>query len=144
MAGQGVLARNLTLRSHFGADRHSTLSLPQLWFALLRGDPSATGAEPTGTGGYTRVAKTNDATLWGTIAAADLLVTNKGTAGSIQWPVTTGLYSITQALNYWAAYDLSAGGVLWYWGQLTTPIVVTQAGDQPRIPASTLICNQPA
>lgn len=143
MAGQGTIARNLTLRSHFGADRHATLSLSQLWFALFKGDPTAGGVEPSGTGAYTRVSKANDATLWGTIAASDVTVTNQGSAGGIVWPATTGVYSITDPLTWWAAYDLSAGGTIWYWGQLTSPIQVTQAGDQPRIPASALIISQP-
>lgn len=143
MAGQGVKSRNLTLRSHFGADRHSTLSLATLYFALFFGNPMAGGSEPNGTGAYTRAPKTNDATLWGTIAATDVQVTNAGSSGGIVWPSATGLYSITSPFNYWAAFDLSAGGVLWYYGQLQTPIQVTAAGDVPRIPVSTLTILQP-
>lgn len=142
MPGQGIKPRNLTLRSHLGADRHPTLSLSQFWFALFRGDPSNTGVEPDGTGAYTRISKTNDATLWGTIAATDVLASNKGSAGEIAWPVVTGVYSITSALDWWAIFDLSAGGTLWYWGQLSQTITVTTAGDQPRIPVSTLVINQ--
>lgn len=143
MPGQSVAARSLTLRAHFGADRHSTLSLPTLYFCLYQGDPSGAGIEPTSVGGYARPAKANDLTLWGAIAAGDTLAQNKGTAGEIAWPVATGVYSILTALDYWAIRDNSAGGALWYWGPLGTPILVTGAGDQPRLPANTLIVNQP-
>lgn len=143
MPGQGQIARNLTLRSHFGADRHPTLSLPNLWFGLFKGSPAAGGVEPDGTGGYTRISKANDATLWGTIAAAATSVSNGGSAGAITWPATTGLYSITSPLDWWGAFDLSAGGVLWYWGQLQGVIQVTAAGDVPRIPQGSLNLAQP-
>lgn len=144
MPGTGVADRNLVLRSRFGADRHATLSLPTLHFALFQGDPAGAGVEPTSVGGYARVAKTNDATLWGTIVAGDVLVTNKGTAGLIAFPVATGVYSITTALDYWAVFDNAAGGVLWYWGALNPTIIVTGAGDQPRLPVNTLVGNQAA
>lgn len=143
MPGQGIAARNLTLRAHLGADRHSTLSLPTLWFSLWRNSPIAGGSEPDGTGAYTRVSKANDATLWGTIAATAVQVTNAGSAGAITWPSTTAAYSITLPLNWWAVHDLSAGGVLWYWGQLQTPIVADAAGKVPRIPVSALQLAQP-
>jgi hypothetical protein len=140
--GQGVPARNLTLKSHFGAGRHAS-ALSPLWFALLRGSPVASGVEPDGTGAYTRVSKVNDATLWGAIASTDTLIANNGSAGSIVWPSTTGLYSVSLPLDWWAIYSLSAGGVLWYWGQLQTPITVTGAGNVPRIPAGSLSLTQP-
>ena len=144
MPGQGTIPRSVTLRSHFGADRHSTLSLPTLYVALFKGDPSGAGVEPTSVGGYGRVAKANDATLWGAIAAGDVSVINKGTAGEILYPTATGVYSITDPLDYWAMLDNAAGGVLWYWGVLGTTITVTGAGDIPRLPANTLVCNQAA
>ena len=143
MAGQGAKARNLTLRSHFGADRHSTLSLGTLYFGLMLGQPNAGGVEPDGTGAYTRVPRTNDAALWGTISATDTQVTNSGSSGTITWPSTTGLYSITSPLNYWFAADLSAGGTIWYWGQLQTTIQVAAAGDIPRLLAGTVTIIQP-
>jgi hypothetical protein len=137
-----VKSRNRTLRSHFGADRHSTLSEPTLYFALFRGDPFGAGTEPTATGGYARVAKTNDATLWGTIGATDLQVVNNGASGAVTWPVATGLYSITLGLDYWAVFDNSTGGTLLYGGPLTAAITVTGAGDVPRIPAGALTVSQ--
>lgn len=142
MTTMSVTSRNRSLRSHFGADRHSTLSAGTLYFALFRGDPFGAGAEPTSTGGYARVAKTNDATLWGTIGATDVTVGNGGASGTIAWPVATGLYSITLGLDYWAVFDNSTGGDLLYGGPLTTPIIVTGAGDVPRIPAGALTISQ--
>jgi hypothetical protein len=129
-----VLERNLTLRAHFGADRLAGLSLGTLYFALFNGDPLAAGVEPTAAGGYARVAKANDATLWGTIAAGAVSAFNSGTAGEVLWPAASGLYSVAQ-MTHWAVFDNSAGGALWYSGKLTTAIVVTGAGDVPRIPA---------
>ena len=141
MSGQGTLPRSLTLRSHFGADRHPSLSLQPMYFALLRGNPVAGGAEPDGTGAYTRVPRDNDAALWGTYSAGDTILVNKGSNGAIVWPSSSGAYSITDNLDYWAIYDLSAGGTLWYYGQLQTPIKVTVAGGVPRIPANSLTNN---
>ena len=143
MPGQVTWGRNLTLRSHFGADRHPTLSLPTLYFALFKGDPSAGGVEPTAAGGYARVAKANDATLWGTFAASDVQAVNKGSAGTIAFPVATGVWSITDPLDWWAIFDNAAGGNLRYFGPLTQKITVTGASDQPRLPASTLSVSQP-
>lgn len=143
MSGQDVWSRNLTLKAHFGANKHAD-ALGTLYFALFRGDPSGAGVEPSSTGNYARVAKTNDATLWGTIGSTDVFVQNKGTSGEIAWPVATGLYSITLGMDWWGIFDNSSGGNLRYWGKLTTPIVVSGSGDQPRIPVNTLINNQPA
>lgn len=137
-----VKSRNRSLRSHFGADRHATLSEATLYFALFRGDPFGAGTEPTSAGGYARVAKTNDATLWGTIGATDTAISNGGTSGTIAWPVASGLYSITAGLDFWAVFDNSTGGALLYGGPLTSPIVVTGAGDVPRLPAGALNISQ--
>ena len=142
MTSMSATSRNRTLRSHFGADRHPTLSAATLYFALYRGDPFGAGTEPTSTGGYARVAKVNDATLWGTIGATDVAISNGGASGTITWPTATGLYSITAALDYWAVFDNSAGGVLLYGGPLTAGITVTGAGDVPRIPAGSLSVSQ--
>lgn len=133
-----VLERNATLRAHFGADRHATLSLGTLYVALFNGDPLGAGVEPDGTGGYARVAKANDATLWGTIAAGATSAANSGTAGEILWPAASGLYSVP-GMTHWAVFDNSAGGVLWYSGALTAQVVVTGAGDVPRIPAGAFL-----
>lgn len=142
MPGQTVTSRNHTLRSHFGDDRHPTLSIGTLWFALLRGSPVAGGTEPDGTGGYTRISKVNDATLWGTISSSAVAIANTGASGAIVWPSTTGLYSVTEPLTWWGAYTLSAGGVLRYFGQLQQTIMVTGAGQVPRIPAGALTLDQ--
>jgi hypothetical protein len=138
--GSGAVARNARLRSEFGADRHSTLSLGTLYFALLRGNPNIGGVEPDATGSYARVAATNNGTLWGTITSGMLSVSN---AVAIEWPTATALYSITAALDHWAIYDNNSGGVLWYWGPLSTLITVTGAGDVPRLPIGTLTVTAP-
>jgi hypothetical protein len=136
-----VPARNLSLRAHFGADRHPTLSLGTLYVALFNGDPAGAGVEPTSAGGYARIAKTNDATLWGTLSGSAVSASNSGTAGEILWPAASGLYS-QPSLTHWAIFDNSAGGVLWYSGQLAAALVVTGAGDVPRIPAGAFSISQ--
>lgn len=142
MPGQSTVARSWTLRAHFGDD-HFSLAMDELWFALYRGNPAAGGVEPDGTGAYTRVSKDNDATLWGTLTSSSLSVSNVGSAGAIVWPSSTGVYSITDPLNWWGIHTLSAGGSLRYWGELQNPIVVDAAGDIPRIPAGSLTILQP-
>jgi hypothetical protein len=142
MPSMATLSRNWSLRSQFGADRHATLSAGTLYFALFRGDPFGAGTEPTAAGGYARVAKANDATLWGTIGASDVSISNGGTSGTIAWPPASGLYSITLGLDYWAVFDNSTGGNLLYGGPLSAAITVTGAGDVPRIPAGALTVSQ--
>lgn len=104
------------------------------YFALLRSATPATvlGTEPDSTGNYARVAVTNaDASY--TFVAPSL----ENTA-EIRWPMASGLYSITLALNQWAIYDNTSGGTLIAFGELTTTITVTGAGDQPVIAAGAL------
>lgn len=131
MTNMSTAARRLSLRAHLGANKHAD-ALGTLYVALFRGDPFGSGAEPTSTGNYARVAVPNDATMWGTIAAGQ---TSVASILAVTFPVATGLYSITQALDYWAVFDNSSGGVLWYAGTLSSPITVTGANDQPRLPA---------
>jgi hypothetical protein len=132
--------RTTTLRSHFGADRHSTLSLGTLYFALFNGDPLAAGVEPTSVGGYARVAKANSAATFGTIAAGATSASNSGASGEIAWPALTALWSQSQ-VTHWAIFDNSTGGTMWYSGQLSSPIVPTGVGDIPRIPAGSFQIN---
>lgn len=131
--------RNTTLRAHFGDDR-SAAALPVLYFALFNGDPAAGGVEPTSAGGYARVAKNNTAATFGTIAATALTASNSGASGEITWPALTALWSQNQ-VTHWAIFDNSAGGVRWYSGKLTSPIVPTGVGDVPRIPAGSFQIN---
>lgn len=112
-----------------------------IYVALLRQatagqEGTSLGVEPTSAGGYARVAIANvDASYtFGT-------VTLKNTA-EIRWPAATALYSITAALNQWAIFDNSAGGEVIAFGQLTTPITVTGAGDVPVIAALGLTLTQ--
>lgn len=90
------------------------------------------GTEPSSTGNYARVAMSNVDAQW-TYAAAGGENTNE-----IRFPVATGLYSITDPLNQWILYDNSTGGTVVAFGQLTTTITVTGAGDQPVIAAGAL------
>lgn len=142
MGSMTPVARNAALRAQFGADR-STLALPILYFALFNGDPTVTGIEPTAVGGYARVAKDNDATLWNAIAAGETTIDNDGTTGAITWPILTDLWSQT-TLDHWAIFDNSTGGNLWYYGPLSAPITITGAGDVPRIPSGALDLTQAA
>ena len=138
-----TLGRSLALRGTYGADR-SAIAPSTLYFALLNGSPAASGIEPNSTGGYARVAKANDVTLWGTITAAATQIGNTGSAGDITWPTSTGLWSITAPLKWWAIYDNAAGGNLVAYGEMTTPIQITGAGDTARIPAGALTLIQEA
>lgn len=132
--------RSVSLRSRYGAGK-SGVALVTLYIALFDGDPGGIGVEPTSTGSYARVAKTNDATLWGTIAAGDVSAVNVGVSGAIEFPTATALYS-TNTLTHFGIYDNAAGGALHTYGELTTPIVITGAGDTPRIPQGALSITQ--
>ena len=127
-------------RAKFG-DQKLTGAPATLYAALGRHatDPANTlGTEPTSTGGYARVAITN-VDAWLTFVA------NGGSnAAEIRWPAATGLYSITDPLNQWMLYDNSSGGNLIAFGQLTTTITVTGVGDQPVIPAGSLVLTERA
>lgn len=132
-----VKGRNIALRSQFGDDK-STVALPTLHFSLYRGQPSNGGTEPTATGGYARVAKTNDSTFTGTIGATDVALVNAGVSGAITWPASTGAYSITTELTWFGVHDAASGGALVYEGVLASPIIVNASGIQPRIPQGAL------
>lgn len=135
--------RAIALRGQFGADKAS-VAAATLYFALYRGNPGGTGVEPTSTGGYARVAMTNDATLWGSIGVTDTQISNVGTSGEIAWPTATGVWSITDPLTHWAIFDNSSGGNLLYYGTLTTTITITGSGDTARLPVGALTVIQEA
>ena len=112
-----------------------------LYVALLRHatDPATIlGTEPDSTGDYARVAVSNVDAEW-TFGTVDAANTNE-----IRWPTSTGLYSITDPLNQWGIFDNAAGSVCLAFGELTTPITVTGAGDTPVIPALDLVLTQAA
>lgn len=132
-----VNARNISIRSHFGADK-STVALPTLYFALFNGDPEGVGVEPTSAGGYARKAVTNDASLWGTIGGSAVSVTN---AADIVFATATAVYS-QASLTHWAVFDNSTGGALTYAGPLSAAVAVTGAGDVPRIVVGALTITQ--
>lgn len=133
MATMGTNARRLSLRAHLGADKHAD-ALATMHVALFRGDPLGSGTEPTSTGGYARKAITNDAAMWGTIGAGQ---TSVSSLADVVFVASSGLWSITAALDYWAVFDNSSGGNLWYCGPLNPTITITGAGDQARIPMGT-------
>lgn len=137
----GLRGRANALRGQFGADR-AAVAPAVLHFALLDGDPTGGGVEPTAAGAYGRAAAANDATLWGTIAAGADSITNAG--AEIVWPTSTGLWSVTGQLTWWAVYDNAAGGNLIAYGPLSTPITITGAGDTARIPVGALTLQQEA
>lgn len=120
------------LKGVFGDGAASIGAPGTLYFALLRHPTTPAtvlGTEPDSTGNYARVAVANDDDSF-TFAAPGLENTNE-----IRWPQTTGLYSITDALNQWAIYDNNSGGNLIAFGQLSPTVTVTGAGDEPVIPA---------
>jgi len=115
-----------------------------LYAALCRqatpGDVSTVlGTEPDSTGDYARVAFTNDDAFW-TLDGAGLGTNDV----ELRWPLATGLYSITGALNQLALYDNTTGGTCWLWVPLSTTITVTGAGDQPVIGPGSLDLTQVA
>ena len=136
----GTPARRLSLRAQLGPDKHVD-ALTTLYLALFQGDPFGSGIEPSSVGGYARVAILNNLSLWGTIGAGQVIVSN---LVAPTFPVATGVYSITTALDYWAVLDNAAGGALWYGGPLTPTILVTGAGDQPRLPIGSWVIGQGA
>jgi hypothetical protein len=135
MPGTSTLARGLTLKAHFGSLRHGS-ALGTLYFALYRGIPGQGGIEPTiGTGGYARVAKTNDDNFCGPITSTQTVLNNSGASGAITFPtITGGGWSILTLLDYWAIHDAATGANVWYWGLLSAPVSAFFAGDTPRIP----------
>lgn len=139
MTNMSTTARRLSLRAHFGTDRHAD-ALATLHVALFSGDPFGSGVEASSAGGYGRAAIANDATLWGTIAAGQTLAVNQV---AVTWPVASGLWSIGTA-DHWAVYDTASGGVLWYGGPLSAAgkITITGAGDQARLPAGAWSISQ--
>ncbi len=123
------------LKGVFGTSAVSIGAPGTLYIALLRHPTTPAtvlGTEPDSTGNYARVALSN--------ANASFVFTAPGldNAAEIRWPLTTGLYNITDALNQWAIYDNTAGGNVVAFGQLTTTITVTGAGDSPVIAAGAL------
>lgn len=123
------------LKGVFGTSAVSIGAPGTLYIALLRHPTTPAtvlGTEPDSTGNYARVALSNADVSFAFLAPG------LDNAAEIRWPLTTGLYSITDALNQWAIYDNTAGGNVVAFGQLTTTITVTGAGDSPVIPAGAL------
>lgn len=127
-------ARLRALKANFGTSRMAGAPAT-VYVALLRhaSTPATTlGTEPDSTGDYARVAISNVDAEW-TFGAASLENTDE-----IRWPSASGTYSITDPLNQWALYDNSSSGTCLAFGELTSTITVTGAGDTPVIPAGSL------
>lgn len=143
MAFLGTPARRLSLRAHFGADRHAD-ALPTLYFGLFTNDPFAGGVEVAGTNGYARVAVANNLAMWGTVAA---LQTSIASLADVIWPAATGAWSSGAPLVYWGIYDTATlgSGALWYAAQIGSgSIAAAASGDQPRILAGGITIVQGA
>lgn len=128
------------LKGNFGSSK-VTGAPGTIYVALLRNptDPATVlGTEPDGSGSYGRFAISNIDAEW-TYGAVSVSNTNE-----MRFPTATGLYSITDPLNQWALYDNSAGGTLLVFGQLTSTITITGAGDVPVIPAGQLVLTEDA
>lgn len=139
MENMGIRARALSLRAHFGGDRHSS-SLATHYYALFDAHPLGGGHEPTlGVGGYGRAVVTNGAAMYGTPAATATQIAN---VSDLVWPAATGLWSITAELPWCAVYSSNTGGDLWYAFELPEPKKVEAATDQPRVLAGGLIIRQ--
>ena len=129
-------ARGLSLRAHFGANRHAS-SLATHYFGLFTDYPLGAGAEAAFTAGYGRATVANGAAAWGSPALGDTQVTNQA---DIVWPAATGAWA--GPFYWWAIFSANTGGTLWYCGKLADPAVVSTAGDQPRILAGGLTIIQ--
>ena len=126
-------ARGLSLRAHFGANKHAS-ALGTHYFALFNGYPLGAGTEAPFANGYGRATVTNGAALWGSPALGDTQVT---TQADIIWPAATAAWT-GGPFTWWAILSANTGGTIWYVGELAEAAVVTTAGDQPRILAGGL------
>lgn len=92
------------LKAIFGS-AHTSDFPATLYYALFDGDPEAGGVEPDSTGGYARVAVTNNNTNF---SISGDTVSN---LTAIVWPTSTSGYQTGhQILSHWAIYDNSSGG----------------------------------
>jgi hypothetical protein len=129
-----AVAKNAALDACYGASR-STVWPATLYAALYNGDPRSGGVELTSSGGYARVAYSNNGTNFG--AASGGAKTN---LTDIVWPTSTAAYSATA--TWFAFLDNSAGGNLMEVGALSPTLTVSGASQVPKILASTLSITQ--
>lgn len=130
-------ARGLSLRAHFGANKHAS-ALATHYFGLFSDYPLGAGIEPTFAAGYGRATVANTAAAWGSPAVGDTQVVNQS---DILWPAATGAWD-NGPYTWWGILSANTGGTLWYCGRLADPITVSQAGNQPRILAGGLTLIQ--
>jgi len=134
-------ARGLSLRAHFGANKHAD-ALATLYFALFTDDPYTGGVEPTSAGAYGRAAVTNGSGIWPAIPLGTLQIVNQS---DIVFPTATGVYSTGSThLTHWGIMSSPTlgSGTLWYAGRMSADVLVAGAGDQPRIIAGALTIFQ--
>jgi hypothetical protein len=135
-------SRGLSLRAHFGANKHAD-ALATLYFALFTTDPYVSGVEPSSAGAYGRAAVANAAGLWpSNIPLGSVQISNQA---DIVFPTATGVYSTGGThLTYWGIMSSPTlgSGTLWYAGRMSADVLVLGAGDQPRIIAGALTIFQ--
>lgn len=140
MAGEVIWtpsARGLSLRAHFGANKHAS-ALGTHYFGLFTDYPLGAGVEAAFTNGYGRATVANGLAAWGSPAVGDTQVVNQA---DIVWPAATGAWA-GGPFTWWAILSASTGGTLWYCGRLSAPAVVDTVGNQPRILAGGLTIIQ--
>ena len=104
-----------------------------VYVGLSYADPLSDGSgisEPA-VNGYGRASFTNDGTVWAAAAAG-----SKPTIAEILFPTATGSWGA--ALTHYFLIDNDPGGNLLFFGELSTPRLVT-IGGQPRLQAGTLV-----
>lgn len=124
--------RGVALDAFYGD--HRGVNTPDLIdIALFVGDPTTSGTELTGTGGYARVRLGNNSTTF-----PDALVSNdyKKLIGiPIRFPVSTAAFSGTA--TYWALFDVATGDLLDS-GTITGSAAVTGSGKILRFDTNTI------
>lgn len=85
--------------------------------------------EPTSTGGYARLAITNNTTNFGAIASEPTSGYTIQNNVSFAFTASAGAYSTgATPLTYGGIFDASSGGNLWGYGALSPSVTVNQAG----------------
>jgi len=90
------------------------------------------GTEVTGAG-YARVAVTNNATNWPAASGG-----SKSNGTAIQFPSAGGSWGTAVAF---AILDAASGGNFLYWGDLTTPMAISD-GHNPEFPAGDITITE--
>lgn len=110
-----------------------------LYVGLSSTTPTNTGTNVTepSSGSYARVSVTNNATNW---PAASSRSKSNGT--TITFPTATGDWLSGANLTHFVIYDSSTSGNFVAWGELTSPVAVTN-GTQAAFAVGALVINAP-